>query len=366
MLSDYSSILTYLIYDSSRREKIMKVGEISRLLALPWAGNPETEIIAAAELDQAGREHISFLETEKYIAKAKSSQAGCIVVSSTIQLPDRTLLLSDSPRYDFIRVLGLLYPVSKPGPGIHESAVVARTATIAEDVVIGPYVVIEEDVTVMAGAWIAAHCFLGRGSRIGTGTRLLPRVTLYPGVTIGRDCIVHSGTVIGADGYGYYPHQGRHVKFPQIGNVAIGDEVEIGANVCIDRAALGTTRIGKGTKIDNLVQIAHNVEIGENCLVVAQVGISGSSRLGDQVTLAGQVGIGEHATLQSGVMVGGQSGVLNKKTLRPGPLYWGTPARPISEIQEQHRLLASVPRLLKEVEKLKKELDRSISPEKTD
>ncbi len=334
----------------------MKAQHIADYLGIPLRGESDLEIRSVAELDQAGKDQLSFVESEKHLPRARRSRAGCLLVPEGADLADRTLLLSPRPRYDFIRAVEFLMPAPRPEPGIHPDARIHSSAKIAGDATVGPFVVVEPGAEIESMAQVDAHCFIGSNSRVGQGTHLYPRVVLYSGVQVGNRCILHSGTVVGADGFGYMPWEGRHVKFPQRGRVEIEDEVEIGANVCIDRAALGCTRIGRGTKIDNLVQIAHNVEIGPHCLIVSLTGISGSSVLEDHVTLAGQVGVGEHAHIQRNAVVGGQSGVLNGKILRGGALYWGTPARPMASFQEQHRLLASLPGLRREVEKLKQEL----------
>jgi len=334
----------------------MKTFDIAKRLERPMIGNPDLEIDSPAELDQAAENQLSFLEADKYLPKGKISKAGCIIAPPGTSLEGKTLIHSPEPRYDFIRAVELLLPVCRPTPGIDPTAVIDASARIAPDAFLGPYVVVEAGAEIGAEAWIEAHCFIGRDCRIGRCSHLHPQVVLYPNVKIGGDCILHSGTVIGADGFGYMPYHGNHLKFPQRGQVEIEDEVEIGANVCIDRASLGSTRIGKGTKIDNLVQIAHNVQVGPHCLIVSLTGISGSSVLEDHVTLAGQVGVGEHAHICRNAIVGGQAGVLNGKNLRGGILYWGTPARPMPTILEQHRLLASIPGLKREIEKIKEQL----------
>ena len=199
---------------------------------------------------------------------------------------------------------------------------------------------------------IGPFCFVGRGSRVGEDCRLHPRVTLYAGSRLGNRVELHAGVVIGGDGFGYVFGEGRHWKFPQVGGIEIGDDVEIGCNTTIDRGSLDTTRIGEGVKIDNLVQVAHNVQIGEHTVIASQTGISGSSTLGKNVAVSGQVGIGDHCTIEDGAMLGGQCGILNGKTIRGGQIVWGTPARPLDKFKEQYAHFARLPKLEARVRKL--------------
>ena len=206
---------------------------------------------------------------------------------------------------------------------------------------------------------IEAFCFLGRGSRVGQSCLLHPRVTLYAGSRLGDRVEIHSGAVIGGDGFGYVFGEGRHWKFPQIGSVEIGDDVEIGSNTTIDRGSLEITRIGNGVKIDNLVQVAHNVQIGEHSVLASQVGISGSSTLGKHVLVGGQAGMGDHCKIEDGAIIGGQAGILPHKTIRPGQIVWGTPARPLEKFKEQFAWTARLPELAERVRKLAKDSEDS-------
>ncbi len=235
--------------------------------------------------------------------------------------------------------------------------IIARSAWIGANVSIGPYVVIEEDVQIGAGH--TNRCVLLCGSRAPAWERaavLHPRVTLYPRARLGNRVEVHSGVVIGGDGFGYVFGEGRHWKFPQVGGVEIEDDVEIGCNTTIDRGSLGETRLGTGVKIDNLVQVAHNVEIGEHSVIAAQTGISGSCVIGRHVSVGGQAGIGDHATIQDDANVGGQAGVLVGKIVRQGQTVWGTPARPLAKFKEHYvwsaQLAELLPELIERVRKL--------------
>jgi UDP-3-O-[3-hydroxymyristoyl] glucosamine N-acyltransferase len=241
----------------------------------------------------------------------------------------------------------LLHPGEKREGGIHPSAVISPSAVVHKSAVIEPWVFVGEGVWIGERTWIGAGSVIGRDVRIGQNCKIYPRVTIYPNTTIGDRVIVHAGAVLGSDGFGYVrdPQTGNHEKFPQIGLLEIEDDVEIGANTTIDRGALEVTRIGKGTKIDNLVHIGHNCQIGENVLIAAQAGFSGSITIENNVVIGGQVGVGEHARIQEGVMLGGQAGVLPKKVLRgKGVAFWGTPAKPLRDYLKSLAALARLGR----------------------
>jgi UDP-3-O-[3-hydroxymyristoyl] glucosamine N-acyltransferase len=212
--------------------------------------------------------------------------------------------------------------------------------------------VLEEGVTVGAGACIGAGVFLGRDVQVCAESILHPRVTVYPGARIGNRVVIHAGSVIGSDGFGYVFAEGRHHKFPQLGQVIIEDDVEIGSNTTVDRGSLGNTVIGEGTKIDNLVQIAHNVRIGRHCVIAAQTGISGSVEIGDYVVMGGQVGVGDRARIEDQAVIGAQAGVPTGKVVRRGSAMWGTPARPMSEFKKTYAQLTNLPNLAKKVREL--------------
>jgi UDP-3-O-[3-hydroxymyristoyl] glucosamine N-acyltransferase len=238
-----------------------------------------------------------------------------------------------NPKHAFARAAAILLERPTPETFVHPSAIVEPDCAIGE------------------GSQIGAGSYLGHGVRIGRSCILHPRVTVYANVEIGNNVIIHAGAVIGADGFGFVKDGERYIKFPQIGKVIIEDDVEIGANTCIDRGSLETTIIRRGAKLDNLIQIAHNVEIGEHTVIAAQTGISGSSVVGAQSILAGQVGIGEHARLDANTIIGGQGGVLNGKHVRGGEVLWGTPARPLKEFLEQQAHLARLPRWIEQIKR---------------
>jgi UDP-3-O-[3-hydroxymyristoyl] glucosamine N-acyltransferase len=243
----------------------------------------------------------------------------------------------------------------KPEPGTHPSAIVAPDAFIAADASIGPYVVIESGASIGARTVLGAGCYVGAGARLGEEVLLYPRVTVREECVLGDRVIVHSGTVIGSDGFGFVRDGDVYRKLPQIGTVEIGDDVEIGANVTIDRATTGATRVGAGSKIDNLVQIAHNVQIGKSCIIVAQVGISGSTVLGDHVVLAGQVGVVGHIEIGDGATVGAQSGV--SKSVKAGERMFGTPAMPLRQAKRIEASIRNLPELIQTVRALKRRVE---------
>jgi UDP-3-O-[3-hydroxymyristoyl] glucosamine N-acyltransferase len=263
-------------------------------------------------------------------------------------------LRTASPKLAFAKAAAWRVPEPPITPGIHPTAIVSDTASLAAGVAVGPYAVIEDGVEVGAGTEIGAFCFLGRGARLGKECRLHPRVTLYAGVRLANRVVVHASAVIGSDGFGYVFGEGKHWKFPQIGTVEIGDDVEIGASTTIDRGALETTRIGTGVKIDNLVQVAHNVRIGEHTIVAAQTGISGSSVVGSCVVLGGQVGVADHCHIEDRAIAGAQAGIPTGKTIRAGQTVWGTPARPLAKFKEQYAWFTRLPELAERLRKLER------------
>jgi UDP-3-O-[3-hydroxymyristoyl] glucosamine N-acyltransferase len=270
-------------------------------------------------------------------------------------LSGKTVLEVENPKLAFAKAAAWLLPRPPLRPEIHPTAIVAATARLAPNIRVGPYVVIEDEAEIGTGTAVDAFCFVGRDARLGENCWLHPRVTLYAGARLADRVEVHSGAVIGGDGFGYVFGDDRHIKFPQIGSVEIGNDVEIGCNTTIDRGSLDATQIGTGVKIDNLVQVAHNVRIGRNTVVAAQVGISGSCTVGTQVLIGGQVGIAPHCTLEDDVIIGAQAGIPSNKTIRRGQTVWGTPARPFARFKEQYGWLSRLPELAERVRKLEEE-----------
>jgi UDP-3-O-[3-hydroxymyristoyl] glucosamine N-acyltransferase len=329
-------------------------GELAKFLGAIIVGENQTLLSGMAMPENARAEDLVYIDSPRHLQRAEDSAAKCVLAPPELHLKGKTTLTSENPKFAFAKAAALLLPRFAPPPGVHATAIVASSARLGPNVFIGPYVVIEDEVEVGEGSIVEAFCFLGRGSAIGEKCRLHPRVTLYANSRLAKGVELHSGVVIGGDGFGYVFGEGRHWKFPQIGTVEIGDNVEIGCNTTIDRGSLGVTSISAGVKIDNLVQVAHNVSIGEHSIVVSQTGISGSCSLGAGVILGGQVGLGDHCILEDDAIVGGQGGVLPGKTIRRGQTVWGTPARPLDRYKKQYAALARLPELIERVEKLER------------
>jgi UDP-3-O-[3-hydroxymyristoyl] glucosamine N-acyltransferase len=319
-------------------------------------GRDDVFITGAASITDAVPGDIVLAENPKYFEAAERSNATAIVTSDDSQGAKPVIRVKDA-RYAFAQILQILTPrTSRPVAGIDSNCRVGDRVTVAESSSVGYGSYIGDDVTIGEGAIIHPLVFIGDGVRIGPDSEVHPNVTIYHGTEIGARVVIHSGTVIGGDGFGYLPVGDEICKIPQIGKVIIEDDVEIGSNVTIDRAKTGATRIGRGTKIDNLVMIAHNCKIGQMCMIISQVGIAGSAEIGNGVVIAGQAGINSHIKIGDGAQVGGQSGVFGD--LAPGGVYSGYPARPH---REQLRVQAAVQRLpdtQKTVEQLKKEVER--------
>ncbi|MFC1683734.1 UDP-3-O-(3-hydroxymyristoyl)glucosamine N-acyltransferase [Candidatus Zixiibacteriota bacterium] len=334
---------------------VKTVAEIARLLDGQVVGDGEVQIKGVSGIDQASQGDITFLAEGKYEQLLETTAASAIIVPREIEFPHKTLVRVADPRVGFAKVMRLFYAdAPEISPGVHPSSAIARQAQIGQNVRIGAMACIEENAVIGDDVIIFPGVFVGRGTQIGSGSILHANVTVREGVTLGRNVIVHSGAVIGSDGFGYAREGQRYLKIPQIGSVIVEDDVEIGANVTIDRGTLAATRICQGAKIDNLVQIAHNVVVGPNSVLIAQVGISGSSRIGAGVTLAGQVGVVGHIEIGDNSIVGAQSGV--SKSIPPGAIFFGSPARPHTKTKRIEACLNRLPELFKKVRDLEKRL----------
>ena len=312
-------------------------------------GSGDVEICGVASFESATGADLVFVENEKHFAEALASAAGAIIAGEfAASSPyERVLLISEHPKLAFARAARLLRYGLREAAGVHLSAVVHASAKIGAGVRVAAQAVIQEDVEVGEGTVIGSGCAIGTGVIIGRECEIYPNVTIYSGTRIGDRVIVHAGAVLGSDGFGYVRDRksGHYEKFPQVGRLIIEDDVEIGANATVDRGALDETRIRRGAKIDNLVHIGHNCQIGEDVVIAAQTGLSGSIVIENGAVLGGQVGIGEHARIGEGVMLGGQGGVLPNKILRgKGQAFWGTPAQPLKQYLKQ---LAAIARLTK-------------------
>jgi UDP-3-O-[3-hydroxymyristoyl] glucosamine N-acyltransferase len=334
----------------------MKVHEIARLTGATVEGEPDREISGVAALETAGPADLSFAEGGQALGEARQSRAGCILVPSGVSLPGQTIVAVAQPKLVFVRAAAVLKPPVRQPPGIHSTAVIAPEASLGAGVSVGPHAVVGAGVSVGARAEIGAGVALGERAEIGEDCILYPGVTVYPQARIGNRVILHAGVVIGGDGFGYVFTEGRHLKFPQVGGVIVEDDVEIGCNTTVDRGSLGTTVIGEGTKIDNLVQIAHNVRIGKHCVIAAQTGISGSVTVGDYAVIGGQVGIGDHVIIEEGARIGSKAGILPGKIVRRGTTVWGIPARPLDVFKRQYAHLSRLPDLFRRVGELERRL----------
>ena len=266
-------------------------------------GEGDRRIEGVATLEAAGPLELAFFTNTRYLERARNTEAGAILVREGADLPGKTLLVVADPPSTLAELLELFYPVELPEAGISDDARVADDVDIGASVTIGPFAVVESGSRLGDGSRIGAGCFVGAGSQLGAGSVLMPGAVVYPGTVIGKDCLIHSGVILGGDGFGFATRSGLHRKIPQVGRVVVEDQVEIGANTTVDRGALGDTRIGSGSKIDNLVMIAHGVEIGPSCLLAGQAGIAGSTRLGKGVTFAGQAGAAGHLIIGDGSVV---------------------------------------------------------------
>lgn len=323
----------------------MTVDEVARLVEGKVCGNGRAVLDGIAQLETASERDLAYADGSRAVARGKRSHAGCILVADSIPFSHRTTIEVKNPKLAFIQTAEVLLPTLSYPPGIHPSAVISPGARLGERVLAGPHSVVAEGAIVGDGVVLMAGVCLGEGARVGEGSILHPGVILYPGSSVGKRVILHAGVIVGGDGFGYVFADGRHRKFPQIGGVFIEDDVEIGCNSTIDRGSLGTTRIGQGTKIDNLVQIAHNVSIGRHCVIAAQTGISGSVEIGDEVVIGGQVGIGDHVRIESRAVVGSGAGILTGKIVRERTVVWGTPARPLAEAKRIYATMARLPEI---------------------
>jgi UDP-3-O-[3-hydroxymyristoyl] glucosamine N-acyltransferase len=328
------------------------IKELADFLGCALEGDGASSVSGVASPAAARADDLIYVESPRHLDRAATSAAMCVVIAPGLSLPGKTLLRAANPKLAFARAAEWLVPPAPIAKGIHPTAVIASSAQLAAGAAVGPYAVIEEEVQVGAGTEIGAFCFLGRGTRIGERCRLYPRVTLYAGSRLANRVILHSGAVIGADGFGYVTEGGKRRKFPQVGKVDIHDDVEIGANTTIDRGSLDRTEIGAGTKLDNLVHIAHNVTIGENTVIAAQTGISGSSVIGTNVAMGGQVGVADHCEIEDNAVVGAQAGIPTGKTVRTGQIVWGTPARPLDKFKQQFAQFSRLPTLVERVKRL--------------
>jgi UDP-3-O-[3-hydroxymyristoyl] glucosamine N-acyltransferase len=317
----------------------MKVSELARITNSHYRGDGEALIERVANLDHATEREIAYVDNEKFFSVADESKAGCLIVpfGDEPRFEGRTVIAAGNPKLAFAQIGAVLHP-NRREPSIHPTAVVAETAVIAPTAYVGPNVSVGEYVSV------------------GEDCILHPNVVLYDRVTIGNRVILHAGVCIGADGFGYVRHEQGYQKFPQIGTVVVEDDVEMGAYTCVDRAALGRTRIGRGTKLDNMVHVGHNCDIGEHVVIAAQTGISGSVVIEDDAVIGGQVGFGDHTRVQKGAIIGSKAGILPGKIVRPG-VWWGIPVQPLEKYKRMNFYLNRLAEMHDEIKQLRQQVD---------
>jgi UDP-3-O-[3-hydroxymyristoyl] glucosamine N-acyltransferase len=326
--------------------------EVAEAIGAKIEGYSAVELRGVAAPERAGPHDLIYVEAAKHAERAAASAALCVIAAEGVTVAGKTVLRHGQPKVAFAKAAELLLGRTPIAAGIHATAIVAPLARISPGVSIGPYAVIGEDVHVGEGTQIGPHSVIAAGCWIGAHCRIHPRVTLYGGVRVGDRVEIHAGAVIGADGFGYARGEGRYWKFPQIGIVEIGDDAEIGANTTIDRGSLDDTRIGEGVKLDNLVHVGHNCQIGAHTVIAALTGISGSCTFGKNVVIGGQAGFGEQVHLEDGAVIGGQSGVLGGKVIRSGQTVWGTPARSLEKFKEQFVWQTRLPELAARIKEL--------------
>ena len=328
--------------------------DIAKLLGGEVLGEASLVLKGFAPADRAQPGDLTFAENENYFARAEQSSASAIIIDGPSTASRKTLIRVPNARVAFAKVLPLFFPEQALAAGIHPTAIVPASARVDPTAHIGPYCVLGEKVRIGPHTALQGLNFVGADCLLGEDVNLFPNVTLYPRTEVGNRVRIHSGSVVGSDGFGYVLDNGIHRKVPQIGSVIICDDVELGANVTVDRGALGPTIIGKGTKIDNLVQIAHNVTVGEHCIIVSQVGVSGSTKLGNYVILGGQVGLAGHLKIGNRVSVAAQSGVMHN--IPDGETWIWTPAQPDRQAKRQMIALQQLPELIRRVKELERRL----------
>ncbi|MFH1679525.1 MAG: UDP-3-O-(3-hydroxymyristoyl)glucosamine N-acyltransferase [Candidatus Eisenbacteria bacterium] len=333
----------------------MRLKEIASRVGGEIVGDPEVEIRGVAGIREACQGDITFFANPRYEAHLRSTDASAIILSRNgVEAgAGKTLLIHQNPYMAFLRVIELFAPRDYEKPrGVHPTAVIGRDVELGTSITIGPHVIVEDDARIGDRTRVLPNSYIGFRAKVGHDCLIYPNVTIREDSEVGDRVIVHSGAVIGSDGFGFTKNGPMHMKIPQIGRVVVEDDVEIGANTTIDRATVGTTRIGRGTKIDNLVQIAHNAVVGKNTIIVAQVGISGSTEVGDNVTLAGQAGIVGHIRIGDNVKVGAQAGVT--KSIPPDTSVSGYPAREHSLSRKIYASITRLPDLVRKMASLER------------
>lgn len=337
------------------------VSELAAHAGGQLVGDGDVLIRRVNGLDSAGEGDIAYVEDEKFFERAARSGASCVIVPETATLEIPCQIKVKKPKLAFALVAEILHQPKRREASVQTTAI-AETADVALTAFIGPHVTVGEHTTVGIGTQILSGVSIGDHVSIGADCVIHPNVVIYDEVTIGDRVILHAGVVLGADGFGYVRDDESHHKFPQIGTVIIEDDVEIGANSCVDRAALGRTRIGKGTKLDNMVHVGHNCDIGERVVIAAQTGISGSVTIENDCIIGGQVGFGDHIRVQSGAVIGSKAGILPGKIVRPG-VWWGIPIQPLDQFKRLNAHLGRLPHMREQLKELNERVKKLESEE---
>lgn len=333
------------------------LSELANTLRGTVVGDNTVAVCQLSPIDNILPGSLVFAEGADNLQKAEQSEAAAILVSPSVSSSPKALIQVENPLKAFIQLIEIFHPQPRFIPGVHPTAVIAEGVKIGRDAYIGPYVVIGADSSVGDSAVLKGHNHIGRGVRIGNESCLNPHVTVYDNCQLGDRVIIHAGTVIGSDGFGYTYMDGQHLKIPHAGNVTIEDDVEIGANTVIDRATLGATRIGAGSKIDNLVQVAHSVQLGKQNILCAFTGIAGSTTSGDRVIFAANVGVSDHVRIDNDVVLGARAGVPPRKHLKAGAVYLGSPARPKDKAIEHELSVSRIPGLKKNIQRMQERIE---------
>lgn len=339
------------------REIRKTLAEVAALVGGEIIGDAGTVITGICGIKEAKEGDLTFVANSKYLRLMQQTRASAIITGRDVRWAPKPLIRTEDPSLAFATLVSLMAPTETRRPaGISPQAIVGERVTLGRGVAIQAFAVIEDDVAIGDRTMIYAGCYVGHHTTIGADCLIEPNVSIRESVELGDRVVIHSGTVIGSDGFGFATVKGAHQKIPQIGTVVIEDDVEIGANVTIDRARFGKTVIGRGTKIDNLVQVAHNVAIGQNAIIVAQSGISGSTTIGHNVVLAGQAGVVGHITIGDNAVVAAQAGV--SKSVPPNTQVWGTPAKPLTRAKRINACVQRLPELVKTIEALSRRLEQ--------
>ena len=333
------------------------VSELAALVGGRVVGDGGVSILRVAGLDSSAAGDITYVEEEKLFAAASNTKASCVISPSGADVKIPCRIEVKNPKLAFALIAEVLHPPKQRPPEIHQTAVISSAAKIGSDVFVGAFVCVGENSIVGDRTQIRAGAKIGDNVTVGNDCVIHPNVFLEDGVTIGNRVILHAGVVIGADGFGYVRGEMGYHKFPQIGTVIIEDDVELGAHTCVDRAALGRTRIGRGTKLDNMVHVGHNCDIGERVVIAAQTGISGSVIIEDDCVIGGQVGFGDHIRVQSGAIIGSKAGILPGKIVRPG-VWWGIPIQPLDEYKRLNAHISRLPQVRKELKDLTEQVKK--------